>query len=90
MSYMDDEEKWPEWVCRYNFEGDAYSLIVPAPSREEAQRRLYHIGCGQVSGEHMGTISAHGPLSGALMGLLVRVIAWSQNMKVLLTGHREP
>lgn len=45
-------EVWPEFCCSYQFDGDQYSLIIPARDAAEAARRLRAIGMtASVDGE---------------------------------------
>ena len=55
---IDEEEEFSDWCCSCNFEGERYGLTILASSREDAQRRLNHIGFGQVYGELKGALSS--------------------------------
>ena len=68
---IDKEDEFSEWCCPDNFEGERDGLNVLARSRQEAGRRLYHIGHGRVHGELVGTFPASGPLTRVIGGVLV-------------------
>ena len=55
---IDEEEEFSDWWCSCNFDGERYGLTILASSREDAQRRLNHIGFGQVYGELKGALSS--------------------------------
>ena len=48
---IDKEDEFSEWCCPDNFEGGRDGSNTLARSRQEAGRRLYHIGHGRVHGE---------------------------------------
>lgn len=53
------EERWPEWLVEYQFEGRFYLITIPARTAEEAKSRLLRAGMfGSVQGEKVMTISA--------------------------------
>ena len=45
-------ETWKTYIVKYQFDGDEYSIDIPARSWEEAEQRLQRIGlAGKVEGE---------------------------------------
>ena len=57
------------YLCEYSFEGNRYSLEIPAQSWEEAESRLRKISYGKVSGE----IKAVLPVQ---LGWIASLIVW--------------
>ena len=64
-----DSSEQKYYLCEYSFEGNRYSLEIPAQSWKEAESRLRRISYGKVSGE----IKAVLPVQ---LGWMARFIVW--------------
>lgn len=70
------EERWPEFVCEYQFDGARWGIHVIARDAAEASRRLRAIGMtAEVRGELMGTTPAYPGV-----GLYVRLKVMLHNL----------
>lgn len=70
------DDKWPEWVVSYQFDGSRFGLTIPARDEQEASRRLRAIGMtGQIDGELVMAIPAWPGV-----GLLLRAIVFVRNL----------
>ena len=61
------EQKY--YLCEYSFEGNRYSLEIPAQSWKEAESRLRRISYGKVSGELKAVLPVR-------LGWLAKLIIW--------------
>lgn len=64
------EQKY--YLCEYSFEGDRYSLEIPAKSWKEAEAKLRRIAYGHISGEIKAVIPVQ-------IGWLAKVIVSLKN-----------
>lgn len=70
----DLDDVFSDYLVEYSFGNDVYSLVIPARSWEEAERRIKRIGAfGRVIGSDVTTF----PVS---LGWYAKLLVWWRNL----------
>jgi len=73
FSLFETNERWNSYLFDYGYDGESWSLEIPARSEQEARERLDEIANARYLGEIKMTLPRH-------FGLLARLVCWIRNL----------